>query len=101
VKRPSLSGLKDTGSDGRSAPHPARRGKHDGWREDAVSGESDEHILACDMVDVHGAEAATVARENARAAALAGQAMQAKFWIRVLGMIQRSSGQSSAAPVSR
>jgi hypothetical protein len=62
-----------------------------------VSGESDEHTLARDMIDVHGVEAATVARENARAAALAGQAMQAKSWIRVLGIIQRSSGQSSAA----
>ena len=34
----------------------------------------DDNKLARDMIDVHGKEAATVARENARAAALAGQA---------------------------
>ena len=50
---------------------------------------SDDQRLARDMIDVHGREAATVARANARAAALAGQAPQAKSWIKVLGMIQR------------
>ena len=50
---------------------------------------SDERKLAHDMIDVHGMEAATVARGNARAAALAGQAEKAKSWIRVLGTIQR------------
>jgi hypothetical protein len=50
---------------------------------------ADEPSLARDMIEVHGAQAATVARGNARAAALAGQAPRAKFWIRVLGMIQR------------
>jgi hypothetical protein len=35
---------------------------------------SDDQTLARDMIDVHGREAATVARENACAAALAGQA---------------------------
>ena len=45
--------------------------------------------LARDMIDVHGPEAATVARNNARAAAVAAQLPQAKAWIRVLGMIQR------------
>jgi hypothetical protein len=50
---------------------------------------SDNDKLARDMIDVHGTEAATVARENARAAAVAGQAAQAKYWIRVLGCIQR------------
>ena len=34
--------------------------------------------LVSDMIDVHGREPATVARENAGAAALAGQAAQAK-----------------------
>jgi hypothetical protein len=34
---------------------------------------SDDNKLAGDLIDVHGREAATVARENARAAALAGQ----------------------------
>ena len=49
------------------------------------------------MIDVHGREAATVARENARAAALAGQPMQAKYWIRVLGIIQKQqAGKASA-----
>ncbi len=50
---------------------------------------SKDHKLAHDIIDVHGTEAATVARENARAAALAGQAERAKAWIRVLGNIQR------------
>ena len=53
--------------------------------------------LVGDMIDVHGREAATVARENARAAALAGQRTQAKYWIRVLGIIQRQqAGKVSA-----
>jgi hypothetical protein len=50
---------------------------------------SDNHALARDIIEVHGREAATVARDNARSAALAGQAAQAKSWIRVLGIIQR------------
>jgi hypothetical protein len=58
---------------------------------------SDDRRLARDMIDVHGREAATVARGNARAAALAGQAPQAKSWIKVLG---RSSGSwpTNASP---
>jgi len=36
---------------------------------------ADEPSLARDMIEVHGAEAATVARNNARAAALGGKAM--------------------------
>ncbi len=53
--------------------------------------------LARDMIDVHGREAATVARDNARAAALAGQPTQAKYWIRVLGIMQRQqAGKVSA-----
>ena len=60
------------------------------------SDESDEHTLARDMIEVHGAEAPTVARGNARAAALAGQVTRAKSWIRVLGIIQRrQAGQAS------
>jgi hypothetical protein len=50
----------------------------------------DERSLARDMLDVHGLKAAVVARDNARAAALAGQRPQAKFWIRVLGLVQQS-----------
>jgi hypothetical protein len=58
---------------------------------------SDDDKLAGDMIDVHGREAAVVARENARAAALAGQPAQAKYWIRVLGTIQRQqAGRVSA-----
>ena len=50
---------------------------------------SDEQLLARNMIDVHGAQTAMIARENARSAALAGQPAQAKSWIRVLGHIQR------------
>jgi hypothetical protein len=50
---------------------------------------SDEQFLARSMIDVHGAEAPTIARGNARGAALAGQPAQAKSWIRVLEIIQR------------
>jgi len=58
---------------------------------------SDDDNLARDMIDVHGKEAPTVARENARAAALTGQADKAKSWIRVLGAIQRQqAGKVSA-----
>jgi hypothetical protein len=63
----------------------------------AMNDDSDDDKLASDMIDVHGREAATVARENARAAALAGQPMQAKYWIRVLGIIQKQqAGKASA-----
>ncbi len=58
---------------------------------------SDDHNLARDMIDVHGQEAATVARANARAAALAGQAEKAKSWIRVLGAIQRQQAGTVSA----
>lgn len=53
-----------------------------------MTDESD-NTLARDMIDVHGSKAAAVARENARTAALAGRGMQARSWIRVLGIIQR------------
>jgi hypothetical protein len=52
----------------------------------------DNQILARDMIDVHGTKAAAVARGNARAAALAGQAAQAESWIRVLGVIATKRG---------
>jgi len=54
-----------------------------------MTGASDEQLLARDMIEVHGTEAAAVARQNARSAALAGQPTQAKSWISVLGVIQR------------
>jgi hypothetical protein len=50
---------------------------------------ADEQLLARDMIEVHGAEAAIVARGNARTAALAGQKLRARSWIRVLDIIQR------------
>jgi hypothetical protein len=63
---------------------------------------SDDHALARDIIEVHGQEAATVARENARGAALAGQAAQAKLWIRVLGIIQRRrAGERAPIPTTR
>jgi hypothetical protein len=68
------------------------------WEWFAVMNEgSDEQLLARDMIEVHGLEAAGVARGNARAAALAGQATQAKAWIKVLGIIQQ---RQRAAPGS-
>jgi len=54
---------------------------------------ADERLLASDMIDVHGEEAAIVARGNARTAALAGQKPQARYWIRILGLIQRRRTQ--------
>jgi hypothetical protein len=45
--------------------------------------------LARDLIEVHGNDAPTIARGNARTAALAGQPMLAKSWIRVLSMVQR------------
>jgi hypothetical protein len=72
--------------------------------EDSTMDDPGEELLARNMVDVHGAEAATIARENARGAAVAGQAAQAQSWIRVLGIIQRSQALSPrhvCAPDSR
>jgi hypothetical protein len=57
---------------------------------------SDDHKLARDIIHVHGREALAVARKNARAAAIAGQAMQARSWIRVLGIIQRQQASNSS-----
>jgi hypothetical protein len=57
---------------------------------------SDDYKLAVDIIDVHGREAAAVARKNARAAAIAGQPMQARSWIRVLGIIQRQQASNSS-----
>jgi hypothetical protein len=62
----------------------------------------DGELLARNMMDVHGTEAATIARENARGAALAGQPAQAKSWIRVLGIIQRYPARPTpSAPLRR
>jgi len=61
-----------------------------------ISGERDELALAHDIVEVHGTGAAAIERENARTAALAGQPMLAKSWIRVLGAIQRQQADKAA-----
>jgi len=55
-------------------------GDHDG---------ADQQRLARDLIEVHGNEAPTIARCNASTAALAGQPIVAKSWIRVLSIIQR------------
>jgi hypothetical protein len=44
--------------------------------------------LACAMIEVHGDRAASVARNNARAAAVAGQLIPARNWLRVVEVIQ-------------
>jgi hypothetical protein len=61
-------------------------------------GAPDERSLARDMIEIHGAEAATVARAKARAAALAAQPVQAKSWIKVLGIIQRDRTDKATSP---
>ena len=53
--------------------------------------------LAADMIEVHGAGAAAVARDNARSAARAAQIPEAKAWINVLGIIQRLQSQGPKA----
>jgi hypothetical protein len=66
-----------------------------------MTDEIDDDAFAHDMIEVQGTRTAAVARENARAAALAGQAVQAKSWIRTLGIIQRrQAGQVSPLPTS-
>jgi hypothetical protein len=62
---------------------------------------ADEELLARNMDNVHGAEAAAIARKNARAAALAGQPAQAKAWIKVLGIIQRHRTDKAVPPRGR
>lgn len=48
----------------------------------------DEQLSARNMIEVLGAEAPTVARDNVRATAFAGRQPQARHWIRVLEIIQ-------------
>jgi hypothetical protein len=59
-----------------------------------------ERLLARDMIDVHGADAAIVARHNARTAALAGQRPRATSWLRVLGIIQQCRTDEETGPAS-
>jgi hypothetical protein len=45
--------------------------------------------LARDMIDVHGNDAAGIARDNARTAAIAGRTEQVRKWLAVVDVIQR------------
>jgi len=58
--------------------------------------DSEEEARAGDMIDVHGAQAAAIARGNARGAALAGHFAQARSWIGVLAIIQRQLAAKSS-----
>lgn len=59
---------------------------------------SREQMVARDMIEVHGAEAATVARGNARSSAIAAQLPEARSWIRVLTLIQRQQADKKMLP---
>ena len=58
-----------------------------------MADDPDVQGLARSIIDVHGGQAAIVARENVRGAALAGQLAQAKTWTRVLEIIQRQQAR--------
>jgi hypothetical protein len=66
-----------------------------------MTDEIDDDTLARDIIDVHGSMAAGVARDNARAAALAGQGMQARSWLRVLSIIQLRHGRQTSPNLNR
>ena len=55
----------------------------------ALPGGADAQSLAHDMIEAQISQAADVAPDNAREAALAAQIPQAKSWIKVLALIQR------------
>jgi hypothetical protein len=57
--------------------------------------EWDDHLRADGLIAVHGETAAAVARGNATSAALAGQVVQAKSWIKVLSIIQQRQANRS------
>jgi hypothetical protein len=61
----------------------------------------DSDALARDMIDVHGPAAAGVARENARVAAVAGRAVEARNWLRLVDAIQRRAVRPEEATVVR
>jgi hypothetical protein len=69
--------------------------------EQFLGDDADGDAHAQVMINVHGTEAAAVARGNARGAALAGQAAQAKAWIKVLGIIQRRLAAPKAPHLRR
>ena len=58
-----------------------------------MANDSDEELLARNMVDVHGAEAATIAREDARGAASPGNRRKQSLGS---GCSESSSGQQAA-----
>jgi hypothetical protein len=58
----------------------------------------DNDALARGMIEVHGTEAAGIARANARTAALGGAIVMAKRWIQVLTEIQRQQRVVPARP---
>jgi hypothetical protein len=62
---------------------------------------ADKNALAHNMIEVHGIEAAGIARANARADALAGAIVAAKSWLRVLGAIQRQLAERGTAQLRR
>jgi hypothetical protein len=64
----------------------------------ALPGGADAALLARDMIEVHGCEAVTIARNNARAAALAAQPQQAKSWLKVVDLIQRQQAGEQVSP---
>lgn len=67
----------------------------------ATADDDDEQMLARDMIDVHGTAAASVARDNVRAAAVAGQRPKARHWLRVLGMIQQIQTEKLSTPMKK
>jgi hypothetical protein len=54
--------------------------------------------LARDMIEVYGDPAVAVARENARVAALAGDIVKARGWLRIVGCIQRQVFSPATRP---
>ena len=69
--------------------------------DSTIADDPGEAFLARDIIDVHGAAAAAIARGNARDAALAGLPAQAKSWIRVLGIIQRDQAVKASTRLHR
>jgi len=64
-----------------------------------MDNDPDERLRARRIIEMHGAAAASVVGKNARGAALAGQPVQARSWIRVLDIVQRR--QAAPPAVSR
>src|SRR5271169_4639852 len=67
----------------------------------AMADDSDDHSLARDMIEVHGLNAATVARDNARGAALAGQRRAGEGVDQGAGDHPAAAGRPSTADLRR